>query len=360
MACKDWGETMDFEASIAELQSRLRQHREVLETEEAAKTTLVLPFLRALGFDVFNPSEVKPEFTCDVGTKKGEKVDYALCVGGEITILVECKPVNGELSIKHASQLFRYFAATDARVALLTNGVIYKFFTDSDKANMMDEKPFFTFNLDDYRKADIRHLSAFQKAEFDVERIVAQAGTLKLQSLVMGELKKEFAEPSEDFVRVIASRLHDGILTKPVREKYQAAISQAIGTIIRQGIDERLRNAMSSNDEPAVVDAPTEKSDGVETTQVEIDGFNIIRAICSKAVSPERIVMRDAKSYCAVLLDDNNRRTVARMHFNSDTARYLGVFTGKDEERRAVSGPVDIFQHADALLARVTELDTEK
>ena len=90
---------MDFEASIAELQSRLRQHREVLETEEAAKTTLVLPFLRALGFDVFNPSEVKPEFTCDVGTKKGEKVDYALCVGGEITILVECKPVNGELSI---------------------------------------------------------------------------------------------------------------------------------------------------------------------------------------------------------------------------------------------------------------------
>ncbi|CDO37261.1 type I restriction endonuclease [Novosphingobium sp. KN65.2] len=348
---------MDFETNIAELQARLRQHREILETEEAAKTTLVMPFLRALGFDVFNPAEVKPEFTCDVGTKKGEKVDYALCVGGEVTVLVECKPVNGDLSIKHASQLFRYFAATDARVALLTNGVVYKFFTDSDKANMMDEKPFFTFNLDEYRKSDLRHLSAFQKAEFDVDRIVAQAGTLKLQSQVMAELKKEFAEPSEEFVRVVASRLHDGMLTKQVREKYQGAITQAIGAIIRQGIDERLQNAMNRNDDPEPVDEPTAESDGIETTQVEIDGFNIIRAICSKSVNPERIVMRDAKSYCAVLLDDNNRRTIARLHFNSPTARYLGLFSGKDEERYSVAGPIDIYQHADALLGRVSELD---
>lgn len=353
---------MDFEASIAELQSRLRQHREILETEESAKTTLVLPFLRALGYDVFNPSEVKAEFTADVGTKKGEKVDYALCVNGEVTVLVECKPVSSELSIKHASQLFRYFAATNARLSLLTNGVIYKFFTDSDKANMMDEAPFFTFNLDDYRKSDLRNLAAFQKCEFDVDRIVAQAGTLKLQSQVMAELKNEFAYPSDEFVRVIALRLHDGILTKPVRDRYQAAMSVGIDALIRQRIDERLQSAMSRIDEPAVLaEAETPvRADEIETTQVEVDGFNIIRAICSKLVSPDRIVMRDAKSYCAILLDDNNRRTIARMHFNSPTARYLGVFAGKDEERRAVSGPVEIYQHADSLLARLEELEASK
>lgn len=353
---------MDFEASIAELQSRLRQHREILETEESAKTTLVLPFLRALGYDVFNPSEVKAEFTCDVGTKKGEKVDYALCVNGEVMVLVECKPVSSELSIKHASQLFRYFAATNARFSLLTNGVIYKFFTDSDKANMMDEAPFFTFNLDDYRKSDLRNLAAFQKIEFDVDRIVAQAGTLKLQSLVMAELKREFADPSEEFVRVIASRLHEGILTKPVRDRYQAAISVSIDTLIKQRIDERLQSAISRMDEP---DTPVEvqtpvSADEIETTQVEVDGFNIIRAICAKLVSPERIVMRDAKSYCAILLDDNNRRTIARMHFNSAKARYLGIFSGKEEERRTVAGPIDIYQHADALLARLEELEASK
>lgn len=351
---------MELEASIVELQGRLKQHREILETEEAAKTTLVLPFLRALGYDVFNPAEVKAEFTCDVGTKKGEKVDYALCVGGEVTVLVECKPVSSDLSVKHASQLFRYFAATNARFALLTNGVVYKFFTDSDKANMMDEKPFFTFNLEDYRAADLRHLAAFQRADFDVERIVAQAGSLKLMSQVMAELKNEFAAPSDDFVRVIASRLHEGVLTKAVRERYQAAIAQAISALIREGIDERLRSAMNVHEEPPRVEESVASGDEIETTQVEIDGFNIIRAICSQAVSPERIVLRDGKSYCAVMLDDNNRRTVARMHFNSSKTRYLGVFQGKDETRYAVAGPVDIFQHSEKILARVAELESGK
>lgn len=347
---------MELETSIADLQAKLREHREILETEEAAKTTLVLPFLRALGYDIFNPAEVKAEFTCDVGTKKGEKVDYALCVGGEVTVLVECKPVTSELSIKHASQLFRYFAATSARIALLTNGVIYKFFTDSDRANMMDDRPFFTFNLENYRKGDIKHLSGFQRTDFDLDRIVAQAGSLKLQTLVSTELRKEFGEPSEEFVRMIASRLHEGRLTEAVREKFQGTIAQAISAIIREGVNERLQNAMSHGEEAGSDDQVSSQAEPVETTQVEIDGFNIVRAICSKVVAPERIVMRDAKSYCAILLDDNNRRTIARLHFNSPTARYLGVFNGKDEDRRAVTGPVDIYQHADAIVARVQEL----
>lgn len=347
---------MELEASIADLQAKLREHREVLETEEAAKTTLVLPFLRALGYDIFNPSEVKAEFTADVGTKKGEKVDYALCVGGEVTVLVECKPVTSELSIKHASQLFRYFATTKARFALLTNGVVYKFFTDSERANMMDDTPFFTFDLENYRAADLKHLSAFERSDFDVERIVAQAGRLKLQSQVSAELRKEFSEPSDDFVRLIAGRLHEGRLTEAVKSQYEAAITQSIGALIRDGVNERLQNAMRHGDVGEEEDVDDEPAGAVETTQVEIDGFNIVRAICSKVVDPSRVTMRDAKSYCAVLLDDNNRRTIARLHFNSPTARYLGLFKGKDESRESVQGPIDIYQHSDAILARVQEL----
>lgn len=351
---------MDLEASMADLAAKLRQHREILETEEAAKTTLVLPFLRALGYDIFDPAEVKPEFTCDVGTKKGEKVDYALCIGGEVTVLVECKPVASELSVKHASQLFRYFAATTARIAILTNGVVYKFFTDSDRTNMMDEKPFFTLNLENYRKADLKHLASFQRNDFSLDQIVAQAGTLKLQTQVAVELRKEFAEPSEEFVRMIAARLHDGRLTEAVRERFQAVIVQAISNLIREGVNERLENAMSHSDVSADDVPGLVEPEAIETTQVEIDGFNIVRAICSRVVDPERVVMRDAKSYCAILLDDNNRRTLVRLHFNSPTARYLGLFSAKDEERKAVSGPVDIYQHADAILARVKELEAGK
>lgn len=348
---------MELENKIAELQATLRKHREKLLTEEAAKTTLVLPFLRALGYDIFNPDEVIPEFVCDVGTKKGEKVDYAICVGGEIQMLVECKPANGDLSIKHASQLYRYFAATDARIALLTNGVIYRFFTDAEKANMMDDRPFFTFDLDNYKKTDLRTLSAFERADFNLERIVSHAGALKLQSEVTAELRREFAEPSDDLIRLVAGRLHDGRLTEAVRERFRNAIANSIASLIRDGINERLENAISHGSDVPEVPAVPADDDGIETTQVEIDGFNIIRAICASKVSPNRIVMRDAKSYCAVLLDDNNRRTIARMHFNSATARYLGVFTGKEETRLPVSDPVDIYQHQKALISRIEELE---
>jgi hypothetical protein len=348
---------MEFEASIAELQATLRKHRQKLATEEAAKTTLVLPFLRALGYDIFDPDEVVPEFTCDVGTKKGEKVDYGICVGGEIKMLVECKPANGDLSIKHASQLYRYFAATDARIALLTNGVLYRFFTDAEKPNMMDDRPFFTFDLDNYRKSDLRSLAAFQRTDFDLDRIVSHAGTLKLQSEVLAELRREFAEPSDDFVRLIATRLHDGRLTESVRDRFKAAISNSISSLIRDGVQDRLESAINQGAPELEPIEVQESSDGIETTQDEIDGFNIIRAICASKVDPSRIVMRDAKSYCAVLLDDNNRRSIARMYFNSPTARYLGLFVEKDERRESVTGPVDIYKHGKAILARIDELE---
>jgi predicted type IV restriction endonuclease len=349
---------MDLEAAIADLAAKLREHREILQTEEAAKTTLVLPFLRALGYDIFNPAEVKAEFTCDVGTKKGEKVDYALCIGGEIQMLVECKPVTAELSLKHASQLYRYFAATTTRVALLTNGVIYQFYTDADRTNMMDDQPFFVFNLEQYRKGDLKHLATFVRQDFNLDRIVMQASSLKLQSLVTAQLRAEFASPSDEFVRLIASRLHDGRFTEQVKERFHGAVLQAIGAIIRDGVTERLESAIRGEEPDASSDAggPLEEA-GVVTTQVEVDGFNIIRAIGSRTVAPDRIVLRDAKSYCAVLLDDNNRKTIARLHFNSPTSRYLGVFAGKNEEtRHVVAGPVDIYQHTDAIVARIAEL----
>ena len=323
---------MELESAISDLQSTLRKHRSKLVTEEAAKTTLVLPFLRALGYDIFNPDEVVPEFVCDVGTKKGEKVDYAICVNGEMQMLVECKPATGDLSIKHASQLYRYFAATDARIALLTNGVVYRFFTDAEKPNMMDDRPFFTFDLDDYKKSDLRSLAAFERTDFNLDRIVSHAGALKLQSEVSAELRKEFAEPSDDLVKLIAALIRDG-----VNERLETAIKQ--GASPEEGIPE------------------IEAASDIETTQVEIDGFNIIRAICAGKVEPSRVFMRDAKSYCAVLLDDNNRRTIARLHFNSDTSRHLGLFAGKDERRESIGDPVDIYRYREEILGRIDELE---
>lgn len=350
---------MDLATRLAELQKRTIEHREVLLTEEAAKTALVMPFIQALGYDVFNPAEVVPEYTADVGTKKGEKVDYAICSGGKVTVLIECKPSSAELNLNHAGQLFRYFSVTDARLALLTNGVVYQFYSDIEAPNKMDDKPFFTFSMDAIKPADIKTLENFKKSTFDIEKIVKEAGNLKIQSLLRKELEKEFAEPSDDFVRLMAKRVYAGNVTATIKDNTAKLLVGTINTLVRDMVTERLSSALNAStpkpSEAADQTAPSEEE--IMTTEEELSGFHIVQAIASKLVHPKRVVMRDQKSYCAILLDDNNRKTIARMHFNGLTSKYFGTFVAKDETRNQIAELTDIYQLADRIEARLRELD---
>jgi len=139
---------MDLIDKINEMAARIPKQIEHISTEEATKNALVMPFINALGFNVFDPTEVVPEFTADVGTKKGEKVDYAIVRDGKPILLFEVKCTGTDLNNVHASQLYRYFSVTEARFGILTDGVIYRFYSDLDAPNKMDEKPFFVFDLD--------------------------------------------------------------------------------------------------------------------------------------------------------------------------------------------------------------------
>ena len=350
---------MDLASRLSELQKRTLAHREVLLTEEAAKTALIMPFLQALGYDVFNPSEVVPEYTADVGTKKGEKVDYAICSGGKVTILIECKPPSSELNINHAGQLFRYFSVTDARLAVLTNGLVYQFYSDVERPNKMDEKPFFTFNMEAIRPSDIKTIEKFAKDTFDIAKIVLEAGNLKLQSLIRAEIEKELAAPSDDFVRIIARRVYDGNITSAVKDNVSKLLVISFATLLRDLVNERLSSVISAtNPHIPDVDPPITTGAGeIITTEEEITGFRIVQAIASRLVQPKRIVMRDAKAYCAILLDDNNRKSVARLHFNSSTTKYVGVFSGKEETRHLIGDLTDIYKFGEQIEKRLRELD---
>lgn len=165
--------------ALASLAGRLKDHGPAISTEEAIKTSIILPFFQALGYDVFNPAEMVPEFTADTYGKKGEKVDYAILRDKDVSMLVECKSLNTELNEKHLAQLYRYFTVTNARFAILTNGQYYHFYTDLKAPNKLDSRPFFVFNLLDYNEASVEELSKFSNAAFDVENILAQAERLK-------------------------------------------------------------------------------------------------------------------------------------------------------------------------------------
>jgi predicted type IV restriction endonuclease len=192
--------SMDFIDKIRELSARIPKQLEYIQTEEATKNALVMPFISALGYKVFDPIEVTPELCADVGVKKGEKVDYAILREGEPIILFECKHHAADLGKVHASQLYRYFSVTEARFSVLTNGLAYWFYTDLEAPNKMDEKPFFEFNMLDIKESAVEELKKFSKSVFDLDNILTTASELKYTREITRLLVEQMQEPTEEFV----------------------------------------------------------------------------------------------------------------------------------------------------------------
>ena len=356
---------MDLIDRINQLKSRIAKQRDMLSTEEATKNALVMPFLSALGYDVFDPTQVIPEFTADVGVKKGEKVDYAVKKDDELIFLIECKAVGSSLSKANASQLYRYFSVTDARFAILTNGIAYRFYSDIDAPNKMDAHPFLEINLEHLDDYSVEELKKFTRDSFDLEDILTSASTLKYKKAIKEKLREEVANPSEDLVKHLASDVYGGKrFTAQVMEQFSVIVKEAFREFLRDHVRNRLDQVL---DEPS--DAPTQPAereiedtgtDGIETTQEEIEAFQIVRAICASVVDPERIVMRDTKTYCGVLLDDNNRKPIVRLRFNAASVKYLGLFDAdKNEEKQEIGKVSEIYGYADHICKSVGYYDGE-
>ena len=352
---------MDLIDQLRTLASRIVLTKNMVSTEEATKNAMVMPFIQALGYNVFDPTEVTPELVADIGTKKGEKVDYAILKDGKPIILFECKKSGGDLSINHAGQLFRYFHVTEARFGVLTNGLVYRFFTDLEQPNKMDEKPFFEFNILEFKERDIDELKKFAKSLFDVDTILTTASDLKFTRIIQSRLAEWMSNPSEDLVRLLSIDLLAGKRFTPAsKDQFTAITKRAFDSLVNERINERLKGAMAPESplvqEPVVAQVPSisKDADQIVTTSEEIEGFHIIRAMLRETVNPKRIVMRDAQSYCAILLDDNNRKPVCRLRFNNPDKLAVGLFNqNKEEERFALSDVDELYNHLDAIRATV-------
>ena len=353
---------MDLIDQLRGLSSRIATTKNLIQTEEATKNAMVMPFIQILGYNVFDPLEVTPELIADVGTKKGEKVDYAILKDGKPIILFECKKAGSDLHINHAGQLFRYFHVTAARFGVLTNGLVYRFFTDLEQPNKMDEKAFFEFNILDFKDRDVEELKKFAKLAFDVDTILVTANDLKYTRAIQNRLAEWLNAPSEDFVRLVSSELiGNRRFTPAVKEQFTTITKRAFEQLLGERINDRLKGAMTPESvtvaESVVPILRIEEIAPVDTviTAEEIEGFHIIRSILRAVVSTRRIFMRDAQSYCAILLDDNNRKPICRLRFNNAEKLSLGLFNDKKEEDRMTLESVDdIYKYAEQIRAAAT------
>ncbi|MHA3683526.1 type I restriction endonuclease [Leucobacter sp. HY1908] len=362
--------SVEIAERLSSLGAKIEQQRASIETEEATKNAFVMPFISLiLGYDVFNPNEVVPEFTADVGTKKGEKVDYAIVKDSDVQILIECKHVGAPLNIKHASQLFRYFSATNARIAILTNGDDYHFYTDLDAPNKMDEKPFLMVQVSDLDPVSVPELRKLSKDEFDLDSVISAAEELKYVGGLKRVLAAQFAEPDAEWVKFLTTRVYEGSFTQKVRDQFSGLVTKATRQFLNDRVNDRLKAALGgqtsvpdngsvtspeASEHVAEASAVTaDVKDGIETTLEELEGFQIVRAIVCSEVSPARIAQRDTKSYFGILLDDNNRKPLARLWFNAGQ-KYIGLFDeDKVETRHPIDRPEDIYNFAEHLRASV-------
>ena len=341
---------MDFKDQIKKFGDRVAKMKDSIHTEEATKNAFIMPFLQILGYDVFNPLEVVPEFICDIGIKKGEKIDYAVFRDGQPIILVECKHWKQKLDI-HDGQLLRYFHVSKAKFSLLTNGLIFRFYTDLLEPNKMDEKPFLEFNIEDIKDGQIERLKEFHSMHFDPDSIYQTASELKYSNEIRNLILKEFQDPNDDFVRYFAKQVYGSVLTAKMLDYFRPLIKRTISNYLNDTLNDRLKSAITKEEEepkPAVSEtvpvASSEKE--VVTTEEEMEGFYIVRSILRQKVDPKRVTHRDALSYFAIFLDDNNRKPLCRLYLNS-SKKYLATFDqDKKEIKNEISSIDDIYKYS--------------
>ena len=304
---------MDFIDEVRTRSGRFANRVEHLDTEEATKTSLVLPFIEMMGYSIFDPTEVVPEFTADVGTKKNEKVDYALMQEGKPAVLIECKMYGSNLREDEMSQLLRYFTVTEARFGILTDGIVYRFFSDLDQPNMMDPKPFFEFNMLDFTEPQVEELKRFTKSAFDMTEIVDAARELKYTTEIKRVLAEELANPSDDFVGFIVRRVYEGRVTRPVREMFSSLAHQAFTQFINDRINDRLKSALERGDEK---EKPSEEQDQPEpeepeeegepeVTPLELEAFTVIKAILRDTIDVRRLQLYPGMRFATVYLNES-------------------------------------------------------
>lgn len=349
---------MELKIKLEQLHQRVDGIKDSILTEEATKNAFIMPFIQILGYDVFNPMEVVPEYVADIGTKRGEKVDYAILQNGEPIIIIECKHWK-ENTDAHNSQLHRYFHTTKARFGILTNGIVYNFYTDLEQVNIMDSKPFLTINLDNLKDSAIKVLEKFVKTSFELDDILSSAESLKYVKAIKSEFASEIENPSDEFVTLLVKKFFNQKLTEQRKSTFREYTKKALISYINEVINERLKSALNINEnkdkqeEKEIVEPidETQETPKIITTEEELEAFYIVKAILREKIPTERIAHRDTLSYFGILLDDNNRKPICRLHFNSAN-KYLELFhNGKDKgEKIGIDSLDEIYDYKQQIL----------
>lgn len=270
--------------------------------EAQTRKFLIEPFFFMLNYV---STDLIPEYNADFGDRVSQKIDYAIVLNKKDTILIEAKKQTSKLSDKEAGQLNGYFNNTkNSKLAVLTNGIEYRFYSDVIEPNIIDTKPFFQFNLSNYSEKDIESLIRFDKRFIKIKEIIESAQEIVFAESFEDSLFKELSVPSKDLLKII----HKNMLfkTKFNDETQGKMINLISSSLLKSLYDKKVLHEASSN------------SQGVITTELEIQAYHIIRTLLiqNKKIPNERISYKDFKSFFNISVDDSPKKVVCKLVFN--------------------------------------------
>lgn len=316
-------EKMSFIDDIIDLRDKIASYQEqhVINNEESTKRFLIIPFLKALGYNTDNPFDFRPEYCTDTNSKYEDRIDYAIFDNGVPVILIEAKactePIEGKEKIR--KQLHHYFGSSKAKLGILTNGVVYHFFTDLEQANIMDKKPFFVFNLLESDDQILHRLRDFTKENFLKSDISQHAKNLMVEKSTKEYLLTQLENPDPDFINFLLKRIETGGLlkgriTSKITKEYTETIKKAMKMFIMdrlqtalQDKQEQEQEKQSSKDTDPVKTVDEEQESGIITTDEEIGAFNVVQMLLRDHVDVNRIQYKDTKSYFVIYVDSKSK-----------------------------------------------------
>ena len=327
---------------LLNIQSKIESNKHLVGTEEATKNAFVMPFIAALGYDVFNPLEVVPEFTADIGMKKGEKVDYCIIDDGKPTIIIECKHWKENLD-KHTSQLYRYFNTVNARFGILTNGIEYRIYTDLDDKNKMDIEPFIKFSMLKINDIITNEINKFSKDIFHANNIYDNAGKLKYTRLLKECFKSEFTDPDDGITKVFARKVSSKIMTSKVVGEFKDIIKVSY----KEYLAEEFINLASKGPTESV--EVMESKSNINTTEDELMAYRIVQSMLVGEIDLDRITYKDRTRNFTILLDDNRLKCICKLYLEK-SKRYVEYHIGGQNIKFEITKLTDLFEHKEDLI----------
>ena len=316
---------------------KINEAIELCTNEAQTRKFLIEPFFHLLNYI---SNDLIPEYNADFGERISQKIDYAILLNKKDTILIEAKKYNSRLSDKEAGQLNGYFNNTkNSRIAVLTNGIEYRFYSDVLQPNIIDNKAFFVFNLSNYTEKDLETLIKFDKRYVVVNEIIKTAQECVFTEDFEATLLKELIAPSKDFLKIIHREMN--FKTKFTEETQAKMIKMINSALLKSLYEKKVLSEANSN------------TGGIITTESEIQAYHTIRTLLiqNKKIPSQRIFFKDFKSFFNISIDDNLKKVICKLVF-SDSKMKIVI----ENNEYLLSSVDDVLKYKNELTIRTLTL----